>query len=73
MRGEGSGSRMGAITRSWWYERKLRTIQEIKEAIDAVTLDQVMAVLHRFSPLAPLTIAAIGPLDEATLVGDTLA
>ena len=73
MRSEGSGSRMGAITRSWWYERKLRTVQQVKEAIDAVTLDQVMAVLHRFSPLAPLTVAAIGPLDEATLVGDTLS
>jgi predicted Zn-dependent peptidase len=72
MRGEGSGARMGAIARSWWYERKIRTIQEVKEAIDAVTLDQVMHVLQRFSPLSPLTIAAIGPLKHDELVGDTL-
>ncbi len=72
MRGEGSGSRMAALAHSWWYERKLRTIQEVKEAIDAVTQEQVLNVLHRFSPLNPLTVAAIGPLDQEALVGDTL-
>jgi predicted Zn-dependent peptidase len=72
MRGEGSGARMGAISRSWWYERKLRTIQEVKEAIDAVTQEQVLQVLRRFSPLNPLTVAAIGPLKQDELVGDTL-
>jgi predicted Zn-dependent peptidase len=72
MRGEGSGARMGAIARSWWYERKLRTIQEVKEAIDAVTQEQVLQVLRRFSPLHPLTVAAIGPLTQDELVGDTL-
>src|SRR5258706_7067098 len=59
MRGEGSGSRMSAITRSWWYQRKLKTIHEIKEAIDAVTQEQVINVLRRFSPVKPLTIAGI--------------
>jgi len=72
MRSEGSAARMGALSRSWWYERKLRTIQEVKEAIDAVTKDQVLRVLGRFSPLSPLTIAAIGPLNQDELVGDTL-
>jgi len=72
MRGEGSGSRMGALAHSWWYERKLRTIQEVKEAIDAVSEEQVLGVLRRFSPLDPLTVAAIGPLEREALVGDTL-
>jgi predicted Zn-dependent peptidase len=72
MRGEGSGARMGAISRSWWYERKLKTIQEVKEAIDAVTQEQVLRVLERFSPVQPLTLAAIGPLDREGLVGNTL-
>jgi predicted Zn-dependent peptidase len=72
MRGEGSGSRMGAIARSWWYERKIKTIQEVKESIDAVTQEQVLNVLHRFSPLNPLIVAAIGPLTREELVGDTL-
>ena len=72
MRSEGSGARMSAISRSWWFERKVRTIQEVKQAIDAVTQEQVLQVLHRFSPLNPLTIAAIGPLNQDELVGDTL-
>jgi len=37
-----------------------------------VTQEQVLQVLHRFSPLNPLTIAAIGPLNQDELVGDTL-
>jgi predicted Zn-dependent peptidase len=72
MRGEGSGARMGALAHSWWYERKLRTIQEVQAAIDAVTEEQVLAVLRRFSPLNPLTVAAIGPLDRDELIGNTL-
>jgi predicted Zn-dependent peptidase len=72
MRGEGSAARMSAIARSWWYERELRTIQEVKEAIDAVTQEQVLNVLHRFSPIHPLTVAAIGPLNKDELVGTTL-
>jgi predicted Zn-dependent peptidase len=72
MRGEGSGSRMGALSHSWWYERKLRTIQEVKEEIDAVSEEQVLGVLRRFSPLNPLTVAAIGPLEREALVGNTL-
>jgi predicted Zn-dependent peptidase len=72
MRGEGSGARMGANARSWWYERKIKTIQEVKESIDAVTQEQVLHVLQRFSPLNPLVIAAIGPLARDELVGDIL-
>ncbi len=72
MRSEGSGARMSALAQSWWFERKLRTIQEVKEGIDAVTQEQVLNVLRRFSPLNPLTVAAIGPLDRDQLIGDTL-
>lgn len=72
MHSEGSAARMGAIARAWWYERRIVTIQEVKDAIDAVTQEQVQNVLHRFSPLNPLTVAAIGPLSRDELVGDTL-
>ena len=61
MRSEGSGARMNSILRSWWYERKLRTVQETKDAIDAVRQEQVLNVMQRYSPLNPLTVAAIGP------------
>lgn len=72
MRSEGSGARMGAITRSWWYEHRIKTIQEVKESIDAVTQEQILDVLHRYSPINPLTIAAIGPLSQEALVGNIL-
>jgi len=72
MRSEGSGARMNSILRSWWYERKLRTVQETKDAIDAVTQEQVLNVMQRYSPLNPLTVAAIGPLSREELVGDLL-
>ena len=72
MRSEGSGARMAAISHSWWYERKLRTIQEVKEAIDSVTQEQILEVLHRFSPFNALTVAAIGPLEQEALVGGIL-
>lgn len=72
MRSEGSGARMGAITRSWWYEHRIKTIQEIKDGIDAVTQEQVLDVLHRYSPINPLTVGAIGPLSREELVGTTL-
>jgi predicted Zn-dependent peptidase len=73
MRGEGSGARMGAIARSWWFERKVHTIQEVKESIDAVTQESILELLHNHSLLHPLTIAAIGPLSQEELVGDILA
>jgi predicted Zn-dependent peptidase len=69
MRGEGSASRMSAIARSWWYERKLKTIQDVIESIDAVTQEQVLQVLQRFDPLSPLTVAGIGPVKQEELVG----
>jgi predicted Zn-dependent peptidase len=73
MHGEGSAARMSLIMRAWWYERKIKTIQEIKDAIDAVTQEQILNVLQRFSPVNPLTIAAIGPLSQEDLVGDILS
>ena len=72
MRSEGSGARMGAISRSWWYDHNIKTVQEVKDAIDSVTQEQILQVLHRFSPLKQLTVAAIGPLERDALVGDTL-
>jgi predicted Zn-dependent peptidase len=73
MRGEGSGARMGAVARSWWFERKVHTIQEVKKSIDAVTQESILELLSKRSLHYPLTLAAIGPLSQAELVGDILA
>jgi predicted Zn-dependent peptidase len=72
MRSEGSGARMGALARSWWFERKIHTIQEVKEGIDSVTQESILELLHNHSLLSPLTVAAIGPLSQEELVGGIL-
>jgi predicted Zn-dependent peptidase len=72
MRGESAGARAAALARSWWFERRLITIQQLKEAIDGVTREQIMSLLRRFPPAEPLVIAAIGPRTQAELIGDAL-
>lgn len=72
MRGESSAARMGALARSWWFERKLTTIQELKAAVDAVTTEQILALMRRYPPTTPLVIGAIGPRTQEELVGDAL-
>jgi predicted Zn-dependent peptidase len=61
MRGESSAARMGALLRSWWFEGKLTTIQELKEAVDGVSREQIMRLLERFPLTDPLVQVAIGP------------
>ncbi len=63
---------MASLARSWWFERKLTTIQEIKEAIDAVSREQIAGLLRRFPPTDRLTVAAIGPLAQSDLIGGAL-
>ena len=72
MRGESSAARMSALARSWWFERKLITIQQLKEAIDGVTRAQIMTLLRRFPPTDRLVIGAIGPRAQEELIGDAL-
>ena len=69
MRGESAGARMSAIMRSWWFERRLITIQELKEAVDQVTSEQILGMLRRFPPTEALVIGAIGPRTEEELLG----
>lgn len=72
MRGESSGARASALARSWWFERRLIPIHELKEAIDAVTREQILHLLSRFPPFESLVIGAIGPRTEEELIGDAL-
>ena len=73
MRGESSGARASALARSWWFEHHLITIQELKEAIDRVTREQILGLLQRFPTTDPLVIAAIGPRTQEELIGDALS
>lgn len=67
MGSESAGSRMNSIARSWWYEHRIITTQEVKDAIDAVTVEQIRNLNHRVPPTQTLTIVGIGPQTEESL------
>ena len=73
MRGESSSSRMLSLARAWWFEHRLIPTQEVKDAIDAVSREQILHLLERFPPMERLVITAIGPRPEAELIGDALS
>ncbi len=72
MRSESSGARMSALLRSWWFEQRLVTIQELKEAVDGVTREQILALLQSIPLSETLVIGAIGPRTEQELIGNAL-
>ncbi len=61
MSGESSSARAGALARDWWKLGRARSLDELTNTIDAVTLDQVNAHLARRADLGEITIATIGP------------
>ncbi len=62
MQGESTSSRAGAIAHDWFMRGRLRTLDEIKAAINAVNVDQVNAYLKK-TPAGPFTIVTVGPKE----------
>ena len=60
MQGESTSARSGAIAYDHFMRGRIRTLEEIKAAIDAVSLDQVNAYL-RANPPRDFTIVTVGP------------
>jgi len=60
MQGESTSARAGAIAHDYFMRGRIRTLEEIKEAIDSVTVDQVNSYLKRQEP-GPFTIVTVGP------------
>jgi predicted Zn-dependent peptidase len=60
MTGESTSARAGTIAHDFFIRGRIRTLEEIKETIDAVTVDQVNAYLKRNKP-GPFTIVTVGP------------
>jgi predicted Zn-dependent peptidase len=60
MSGESTSSRAGAIAHDFFVRGRIRTIDEIKSAIDAVTVEHVNAFLASNKP-GPFTIVTVGP------------
>jgi predicted Zn-dependent peptidase len=55
--------RLFTVGGNWLQRREYRTVHDDLEAVDAITLDDVTAVLARY-PLSTSTTVAIGPLKD---------
>ncbi len=65
--GESTNDRVMGLINSWLTVGRLETLEEIRDKIDAVTLDDIRALLSDF-PLAPdQLITAVGPLTDEDL------
>lgn len=62
MSGESTSGRAGAIAHDYFMRGRIRTLDEIKNAIDGVTLDMVNAYLKSNKP-GPFTIVIVGPKE----------
>jgi len=60
MQGESTSARGGAIAHDFFMRGRIRTLEEIKLAIDSVTVDRVNAYLKKHQP-GPFTIVTVGP------------
>jgi predicted Zn-dependent peptidase len=73
MRSESTLARMAANLRSWWFEAKLHSLDEIRRRIDAVTLDDVQSLLRSLDITDHISAVALGPQTEEELFGGILA
>ncbi|MGB7161207.1 MAG: pitrilysin family protein [Tepidisphaeraceae bacterium] len=62
MSGESTSSRAGTIAHDYFMRGRIRTLDEIKSAIDGVTVDRVNAYLKANTP-GPFTIVTVGPKE----------
>ncbi|HEX4795177.1 MAG TPA: pitrilysin family protein [Humisphaera sp.] len=62
MQGESTSARAGAIAHDYFMRGRIRDLEEIKAAIDGVTVDQVNAYLKKHQP-GPFTIVTVGPKE----------
>jgi predicted Zn-dependent peptidase len=60
MQGESTAARAAALVHDWHHLRRLRSLQEICDAVDKVTVDDCVACLRDF-PAANFTVLVIGP------------
>jgi predicted Zn-dependent peptidase len=73
MRSESTSARMTSNLRSWWYEQKLRSLEEVEDEIDRVTLEEIDDLVKSLGITRNLAAAALGPRSEDELFGGILA
>ncbi len=62
MQGESTSARAGAIAHDFFIRGRIRTLEEIKDAIDGVTVDRVNDYLKQ-NQAGPFTIVTVGPRE----------
>ena len=67
MQGESTSARANALAGDWYHLHRLRGLDELSKAIDAVTIDNVLGYLRDY-PADKLTVLYIGPepIDTST-------
>src|SRR5690606_21255772 len=60
MQGASTSARSGAIAHDYFMRGRIRTLEELKNAIDSVTVEQVNAYLKTHKP-EQFTIVTVGP------------
>jgi predicted Zn-dependent peptidase len=60
MQSEMSSVRASALVNDWWNLGRLRTLSEIREAIEAVRNEDIVRYCEHF-PVAPVTLVTLGP------------
>jgi predicted Zn-dependent peptidase len=60
MQGESSGARAGALAYDFYHRGRTRTLEELRELIEGVTLERVNSFLAA-NPVKQLTVVTIGP------------
>src|SRR3954465_1045077 len=62
MQGESTGARAGAIAHDFFMRGRIRTLEEVKSAIDSVTVDKGNGYLKENRP-SEFTIVIVGPKE----------
>ena len=70
MQGESTAARAAAMAGDWYHLRRLRSLEELSDAIDAVTVDEVLGHLHDW-PARKFTVLLIGPEPVNTAAIET--
>jgi predicted Zn-dependent peptidase len=65
MQGESTSSRAGTLASDWFYLGRTRTLEEITDAVEAVTADKIMHAMRAYPP-ENFTRVVIGPKDLQT-------
>ena len=60
MQQESTMARAGSIARDWYHLGEIRTLENVSQRIDALTVDAVVDYIHNH-PARDFTILTIGP------------